>query len=250
MKDGDNWVTEEEYHRRRGEQLVDGKWVRVGEKEGKDWHEALTTSRVRTTYLWSANVDALLRRQAGARQARRRGRGGRLPGVLPDARARPPRPTRSGVPGRIRLHLFDKLPAYARLRQVVRREGEAARDLIKGWLPAVRRQHSFWWVDPIGVVGVYKFPNTPRTFVSNAVHNMGLILLTRYRFNYRFPRVVAARGLRLLPRDGGARLLRHVLAVARRHERGRGRRAARLGRQRQVAGRPEVPRGRGAGPAR
>jgi hypothetical protein len=37
------------------------------------------------------------------------------------------------------------------------------------------------------VVGVYKFPNTPRTFISNAVHNAGLIILTRYRFNYRFP---------------------------------------------------------------
>jgi hypothetical protein len=37
------------------------------------------------------------------------------------------------------------------------------------------------------VVSAYQFPNPDRTLVSNALHNVGLVLLTRYRFNYRFP---------------------------------------------------------------
>ena len=185
VKDGANWVTEEEYHRRRGEQLEGGEWVRVGEKEGKDWHEALTTSRVRTTYLWGANVDAFY--DVKPEHAQRVVEGAEAAFQVFFQTLEPTDETYPrGVPGRIRLHLFDKLPAYANFAKWFDAK-EKCTELIKGWLPAVRRQHSFWWVDPIGVVGVYKFPNTPRTFISNAVHNMGLVLLTRYRFNYRFP---------------------------------------------------------------
>ena len=36
-------------------------------------------------------------------------------------------------------------------------------------------------------VAVYQFPNIEKTLVSNAVHNAGLVLLTRYRMNFRFP---------------------------------------------------------------
>lgn len=186
LKDGDNWVTEAEYHRRRGEQLVDGKWVRVGEGEGRDWHEDLTTARVRTTYLWSPNVDALY--NVKPEHAKRVVEGAEAAFRVFFQTLEPTEDTYpSGVRGRIRLHLFDKLPPYAKFARWFDNK-EKCTELIKGWLPSVRRQHSFWWVDPVGVVGVYKFPNTPRTFISNAVHNMGLILLTRYRFNYRFPR--------------------------------------------------------------
>jgi len=185
MRDGDNWVTEEEYHRRRGEQLVDGTWVKVGEKEGKDWHEALTTARIRTKYIWSANVDALY--DVKPAHAKRVVEGAEAAYEVFFQTLEPTSETfPAGLRGRIRLHLFEKLPAYARFAKWFD-EKEECSDLIKGWVSAVRRMHSFWWVDPQGVVGVYKFPNTPRTFVSNAVHNMGLILLTRYRFNYRFP---------------------------------------------------------------
>ncbi len=186
IKDGDNWVTEEEYHRRRGEELIRGKWVRVGEKEGKDWQEELTASRVRTTYEWSANVDALY--DVKPEHAKRVLEGAEaafqvfFQTLEPDDQTYP-----RGVQGRIRLHLFNKLPAYARFAKWFDGK-ERCGELTKGWLSRTRRQHSFWWVDPVGVVGVYKFPNTPRTFISNTVHNMGLILLTRYRFNYRFPR--------------------------------------------------------------
>jgi len=186
VRDGDAWVTEEEYHRRRGEQLVDGKWVKVGEKEGKDWHEELTNSRIRTSYRWSPNVDAYY--DVEADQAKRVVDGAEAAFTVffrtlePDEQAYP-----RGVQGRVRLHLFNKLPSYGKFADFFDKK-EKCTELIRGWLPAVRRQHSFWWVDPVGVVGVYKFPNTPRTFISNAVHNMGLILLTRYRFNYQFPR--------------------------------------------------------------
>jgi hypothetical protein len=186
IKDGDGWITEEEYHRRRGEQLIDGEWVRVGEKEAKAWRDELTASRVRTEFEWTPNLDVYY--DVKAEHAKRVIKGAEdafgvfFKTMQPDADD-----FASGVKGRVRMHLFNKLPAYARFAAFFDKK-EKCSDLIKGWLPAVRRQHSFWWVDPIGVVGVYKFPNTPRTFISNAVHNLGLILITRYGFNYRFPR--------------------------------------------------------------
>lgn len=186
VKDGEEWVTEEEYHQRRGEQLVDGEWVRIGEKEAKAWLQELKAARLRVTYTWSANVDAYsdvktghtMRVIKGAEAAFKVFRST----LRPDAQEFP-----TGVRARVRLHLFNKLPAYARFAKFFDGK-ERCSELVKGWVNAVRRQHSFWWVDPVGVVGAYKFPNTPRTFVSNAVHSLGLILLTRYRFNYSFPR--------------------------------------------------------------
>jgi hypothetical protein len=60
LQDGDDWVTEEDYHRRRGEQKVDGRWVRVGEAEGKAWGLlASQGARVPLAPLWTPHFDLL-----------------------------------------------------------------------------------------------------------------------------------------------------------------------------------------------
>jgi hypothetical protein len=88
---------------------------------------------------------------------------------------------------RLRLVLVDKLPGYARFATWFDQQ-EKASELVPGWGRAVQRQHAWWWADPRPTASVYRFPNTDRTFISNVVHNAGLLMLTRYRFNYRFPR--------------------------------------------------------------
>jgi len=185
VKDGSEWVTEEEYHRRRGEQRIGGKWQRVGLDEAKAWGNELQDGRVRVQYKWYPNIDAFY--DCKAEHAERVAEAAEKAMTVFRRTLRPtPQEYPEGVNGRVRMHMFLKLPAYARFAQWFDKK-ERCSELSQGWVSAVRRQHSFWWVDPIGVVGVYKFPNTPRTFVSNGVHNLGLILLTRYRFNYRFP---------------------------------------------------------------
>ena len=185
VRDGEEWVTEEEYHRRRGENLVDGQWVRAGEAEGKAWHDEVSLAKVTTSYQWSPHFDLLFDVEVEQADSVRTAAEAAF-----EAFRQTLRPTPEDYPatveGRIRLHLFQKLPAYARFAEFF--EGkERCSELVPGWLPAVKRQHSFWWIQPVGLVGVYKFPNVPRTFVSNAVHAAGLVLLTRYRFNFRFP---------------------------------------------------------------
>ncbi len=185
VKDGDQWVTEEELHRRRGEKKVDGKWVRVGEAEGKAWLEELRQGHVAVSYRWSPHVDLYGDTDEettktvldGAEAAWR---------ALYQVLAPGPDEMPEGVDGRIRIHVFTKQPGYARFVQVF--DGKAkCSEVSPGWMRSAQRQHAFWWVQPIGVVGAYKFPNTTRTLRSNAVHNMGFLLLTQYHFDYRFP---------------------------------------------------------------
>ncbi len=186
VKDGDEYVTEAEYHRRRGEQWVDGAWVKVGEKEGQAWGEAiLAGSRVRLRYTWAPNFDLYtdMEPEAAAQII------DAAEGCLRVLRAtlRPaPEEMPSGVEGRIRLHVFNKLPAYARFTKFYDQEVKCD-EIVKGWGRSAAKQHAWWWVQPIGCVGAYKFPNTTRTVVSNAVHHAAMIQLTQYRFNYRFP---------------------------------------------------------------
>lgn len=185
VRDGDEWVTEEEYHLRRGEQRVDGAWIRIGEAEGKAWLEELQKGRTQVQYRWGPGVDLYTDTEEDVTAEVQKGveavfRGFRA--LLKPAPAEYP----EGVDGRVRVHVFAKQPAYARFALWFDGQ-EKCEELIAGWARAAQRQHAFWWVQPLGVVGAYRFPNTTRTVTSNAAHNMAFILLTRYRFNYRFP---------------------------------------------------------------
>jgi hypothetical protein len=188
IRDGKDWVTEEEYHRRRGEQKVGGQWVRVGEKEGKDWSlEAAAGARVTLGYAWGPHFDVAYDVEAdlakkvldaceaayGAMRGALSPKDKDLPEVLGE---------------RLKVALFKKAPAYARFATWFG-EKEKCDELVPGWARAVQKQHSFWWTHPERLTAVYQFPNTDKTFVSNAVHNVGLVLLTRYRLNYQFPPV-------------------------------------------------------------
>ncbi|MDJ0523364.1 MAG: hypothetical protein QNJ90_14935 [Planctomycetota bacterium] len=187
-KDGDEWVTEEEYHRRRGEKLVDGKWIKVGFKEGKELAgKALRESRVKLTYQWSPHFDAIAEIKPSL--AKR---------VLDSSEKafavmrRTLRPTADDYPEtideRVKLALLKKLPGFVRFSQWFDRTYKAD-SLVPGFVKAITRQHSWWWVQDQRWTAAYQFPNTDKTFVSNVVHNVGLILITRYKANYAFPSV-------------------------------------------------------------
>lgn len=187
-KDGDDWVTEEEWHKRRGEQLVGGKWIKVGFKEGQELAgQALRESRVRLAYEWSAHFDALA--EVDPSLAKRILEASeKAYGVM----RKTLRPTQDEYPEtveeRIKLVLLKKIPGYARFSQWFDKTYKAD-ELVPGWFNAIQRQHSWWWVQDMRWAAAYQFPNTDKTFVSNVVHSAGLVLLTRYKANYQFPSV-------------------------------------------------------------
>jgi hypothetical protein len=185
-KDGDDWVTEDEYHRRRGEVKVDGRWIRAGETEGLAWAaEVRAGAGVAMNVLWGPHVDVA--HDAAPESAQK---------VLDGAEAMFARtrtllkPQGDDLPetvaARVRIALFRKQPAYAKFATWFDGRVKAS-ELIPGWGRAVSKQHAFWWADPDPIAAAYQFPNTDKTFVSNALHNYALVLLTRYRLNYRFP---------------------------------------------------------------
>jgi len=186
IQDGADWLTEEEYHRRRGEQLVDGKWVRVGEAEGKAWGLlASQGARVPLAPLWTPHFDVL--HEVPAPLATQTAEGlEKAYAVLRRVLAPQDDELPETIAERMRIVLVLKAPAYARFA-----EWFGSRNKIEaqqpGWSKAVQRQPAFWWVDPEPAVGVYQFPNIDKTVISNAVHNAGLVLLTRYKMNFRFP---------------------------------------------------------------
>lgn len=186
MKDGEDWVTEEQYHQRRGEQRVDGKWVRVGEKEGKGYAaDAGNAARVTLVAHWGAHFDVLSELDGPVSQ--------RVVEGLEKAYSalrRALSPESADMPEtlerRVRVALFKKAPAFSRFAEWF--GGKNKIDAQQpGWSKSVPRQPAFWWVDPDPMVAVYQHPNIEKTVVSNAVHNAGLILLTQYRFNWAFP---------------------------------------------------------------
>ncbi len=186
VKDGDEYVTEEEYHRRRGETRVGDAWVKVGEKEGRAWMDWLAGERTGARYFWGPNVDLYtdLPEEDGKQV-----QDGCEKLTLAFFRTLAPSPDEfpRGAEGRAKVHVFGKQPVYARFVQSFDRK-EKCSELIRGWATRAQRQHAFWWVQPIGVVGAYKFPNTTATVTSNAGHHLGFVLLTQFRFNYRFPK--------------------------------------------------------------
>jgi hypothetical protein len=187
LKDGDDWVTEEEFHRRRGEEKVDGKWIRVGEKEAKAYAaDAGNAARVTLTPYWGPHFDVLAEVDAPVAQQSLAG--------LEKAYAamrRALEPEGDDLPetleARIRVAMFKKAPAYARFAAWYGARNKV--DSIQPkWSNNVQRQNTFWWVQDEPMVALYQFPNIDKTVVSNAVHDAGLVLLTRYRMNYRIPK--------------------------------------------------------------
>jgi len=187
-QDGDDWVTEEEWHRRRGEQFVDGKWIKVGQKEGKDLTAKIArATRVKVAYRWSPHFDAISEVKPALTQR------------VVDACEKAFTVMRStlkpkegdypeGLEERIKLALCNKLPGYVRFSKWFDKTYDVD-SLTPGWLRAIQRQHGWWHVQDERWTSVYKFPNTDKTFASNVVHNVGLILITRYKANYAFPSV-------------------------------------------------------------
>jgi hypothetical protein len=187
-KDGDDWVTEEEWHARRGERLVGGKWIQVGFKEGKELAgNAARESRVQMAYLWGPHFDAVSEVQPELTQRILDGCE-KCFGVM----RKTLKPTAADYPEtveeRIKLALCNKLPGYVRFATWFDKTYDVE-SLTPGWARAVQRQHSWWHVQDQRWVSAYQFPNTDKTFVSNVAHSVGLVLLTRYKANYAFPSV-------------------------------------------------------------
>lgn len=187
-KDGDDWVTEEEWHRRRGERFVNGKWVKLGFDEGKELTgRIIREARLKLAYHWGPHFDA--HAEVNPQVAKRvvdscEKAFGVMRRVL--------RPTQEDYPETIeeRIHLFllKKMPGYVRLSNWFDKAYNVD-SLTPGWKTAIQRQNTWWHVQDIRAAGVYQFPNTDKTFVSNAVHAAGLLMLTRYKANYEFPSV-------------------------------------------------------------
>jgi len=187
-KDGDDWVTEEEWHTRRGEKFVGGAWIKVGLKEGKALSARVAReSRVKVAYHWSPHFDAISEISPELTQ--------RVLDASEKAYAvvrRTLKPTGDdypeGVEERIKLALMKKLPGYVRFSKWFDKAYDAD-SLLPGFVKFRTRQHAWWWVQDTRWTANYQFPNTDKTFVSNVVHNVGLIALTRYKANYAFPSV-------------------------------------------------------------
>ncbi len=188
LKDGDDWVTEEEWHKRRGEKLVGGKWIKVGFAEGKLLGaKVLRESRVKVAYHWGPHFDAIAEVNPEVTK--------RILKACEKAYSKMRstlRPTEEDYPDvveeRIRLALMKKLPGFVRFSKWFDKTYDAD-SLVPGFVRAIQRQHSWWWVQDHRWTANYQFPNTEKTYVSNVVHNAGLIMLTRYKANYAFPSV-------------------------------------------------------------
>lgn len=188
IKDGDDWVTEEEYHTRRGEQKIDGKWVRVGEEEGAAYaQKVVTDTRLKVAFHWSPHFDIISEVKPKTTDRIKEGAEklyAEMRRVLkPEGDDYP-----ENLDERVQVMLFKKAPQYVRFSKWFNKQ-EGCEDLVPGWVRSVQRQHSFWWTHPRKLVSVYQFPNTDKTFASNVMHNLGLVMLTRYRINFLYPSV-------------------------------------------------------------
>lgn len=186
VKDGEEWVTEDELHRRHGEQKVDGRWVKIGVKEGAAYAaDAGNASHVTLVHHWGPHFDVLAEVDGAVATQALDGLEKAF-GVL----RRDFQPQGEDLPEtlerRVRVTLFKKAPAYARFAEWYGKRNKIE-ELQPKWSSAVQRQPAFWWVDPDPMVSVYQFPNVDKTVISNAVHNAGLVLLTLYKMNFRFP---------------------------------------------------------------
>ncbi len=188
MKDGDDWVTEEEYHKRRGEKLIDGKWTKVGFEEGKKYVQDIKAgARLKVKYHWTPHFDII-----GDQTKEITERIAKAAEEFYALQRRLLKPQGNDYPEeigeRIQIVIFKKAPSYARFAKWFD-ETENCEDLVPGWTRSVTRQHSYWWTHPRKAAVAYQFPETDKTFASVVLHNVALILLTRYRINYKYPSV-------------------------------------------------------------
>lgn len=185
MKDGDEWVTEEVFHARRGEKKVDGAWVRVGEAEGKARAAALSKAlEAPMVALWGPHVDVIHElgpdEAAAVLDAAEKVAVGfeRLMRTVPEDKL-------EGL--RVSVVVPHKAPTYARYVREFARENEIEK--MKGletWATSSSKMKSFWWTDPQAAIGAFLFPNTLQVLKSTVAHSMTYVLLNRYRFNFRF----------------------------------------------------------------
>src|SRR5205085_7069030 len=139
-----------------GETKVDGKWIRVGEAEGKARAEKLSKDLASPiTALWGPHVDVFHELRPEDAQ-----------GVLDAAEKAWPafaslvHPTDAdGLRGlRVQVYLFQKAPAYARHVEVFGKEVDSETQ-SPGWSKSVTRQTCWWWLASVPAVGAYLFPN-------------------------------------------------------------------------------------------
>jgi len=180
-RDGTQWVTEEEWHLRQGERRVAGRMVKIGRKEGEAFcQEVVQGTRVDFQYAWSPHFDVVSEVKPDLAE-RTRESAEKAHAVMRSVL----HPTEETYPHveseRVKLVLCTKAPPYVRFSQWLS-EKVKAEELVPGWVRAVQRQHGYWWVQDVPLVGNYQFPNTDKTFVSNVLHNAAMVLLSRYRW--------------------------------------------------------------------
>lgn len=187
MKDGDDWVTEEEFHKRRGETKVGGTWIRVGEADAKA-HGAAVSKELGSTLKveWSPHVDfvhdleaadaktvldATEKACAAFTRLMKPGAGDKLDGV------------------RVALHVFQKAPTYARYCEFFAKEADLASLAgFDSWgRMAGRIRGCHWWPAPGPMVATYVFPYTVPNTASFAAHHTLVSLISRYRFSIKKP---------------------------------------------------------------
>jgi hypothetical protein len=184
-KDGTEWVTEEEYHQRRGEKKVNGEWIRVGEKEGLARAKAVAAATgSELSYLWGPHLDLAHEIKPEEAQAVLDAGEKAFRAAL---RLLKPGPADGLNDLRVQAFVFQRSPAYGRFVDFFAKEQDiASMPGLESWNRSTSKQKSFWWTDPVAVTGHYLFPNPAAVLSSNVLHNLGSILLNRYRFNYRF----------------------------------------------------------------
>jgi hypothetical protein len=177
LRDGNEWVTEEEFHARRGETKVDGAWVRVGEKEAKARAEKLTKDLGSTmTALWGPHVDVFHELRPEDAQA-----------VLTAAEKSWDAFASLLHPGdddklrgvRVQVFLFEKAPAFARHVEAFGKEVDSESQ-SPGWSKSVTRQTSWWWLAGTPAVSAYLFPNTTKALASRIAHSLAYVWLDLY----------------------------------------------------------------------
>lgn len=194
MKDGDAWVTEEQYYTRRGMRKVGGEWVKVGEKEGDAYlRQIISNTRLGLKYTWSPACDVYseMGDEVDQRVAENVGKAMRIFLGLMNATSED---YPQGAKHRLRLVLFKKQPGYRKFAGWFEKDAKVTA-LIDNWANQVIRMKSWWWVQPTPTVSAYRFPDTDKTFVSNVVHNAAMMFLTKYKFNGKMPAVWLREGL-------------------------------------------------------
>lgn len=180
-RDGSQWVSEEEWHLRRGQRKVHGRWEKIGEREGQAFvKKSVESTRVDFQYEWTPHFDVVY--EVNPELAKRIGDSAeKAHAVMREVFRTTEKTYPHTEQERVKLVLCNKAPAYTRFSQFF---GELikAEEIVPGWARAIQRQHGYWWVQDVPLTAGYQFPNTDKTFVSNVIHNGAMVLLTRYRW--------------------------------------------------------------------